>query len=267
MLDRVYDGGKKSISLFIKVLNVLNGALKQAVKNKMIKRNPCEDIVYPANNTKEIRCYTLQEQKAFENALERERNKVLFMTYLYTGTRLGELPALTWKDIHFEENYIDINKKVVVIHQFYAEKKTQQQIQDFCKTKMSKRKIYITNKLITLLEEHKQQQIKEYEQLGLEWTEETIVFPNEKNNMFYVRNIQAMFRRIRNKAGISYGTVHTLRHSYASRCFEANINIKVISQQLGHKNTKITYDTYVHIMPAKQLEEVNKLNKLDSLFE
>lgn len=64
---------KKSISLFIKVLNVLNGALKQAVKNKMIKRNPCEDIVYPANNTKEIRCYTLQEQKAFENALEREK--------------------------------------------------------------------------------------------------------------------------------------------------------------------------------------------------
>ena len=267
MVNTIYDEGRNSISLVEKVMNVLNGALEQAIRNKMIKENPCKDVVYPANNKKERKAYTKEEQKMFEDALEGEKNKVnkvLFMTYLYTGARLGELPALTWKDINFNERYIDINKKVVILHDYNSKtKKTQQEVQDFCKTKSSKRKIYITDKLVCLLEEHKQEQIKECKALGLKWNENHIVFPSQANTILYTRNIQIRFGRIRNKAGISHGTMHTLRHSYATRCFEAGVDIKVISQQLGHKNVKITYDIYVHLMPIKQLEEIDKLNNID----
>lgn len=95
MLDKAYNNGENSISLFIKVYNVLNGALKQAVKNKMIKTNPCEDIAFPEDNTKTMTVFMVEEQKEFIKALGGEQYKVLFMSYLYTGARLGELPALT----------------------------------------------------------------------------------------------------------------------------------------------------------------------------
>ncbi len=266
MLDKAYNNGENSISLFIKVYNVLNGALKQAVKNKMIKTNPCEDIAFPEDNTKTMTVFTVEEQKAFVKALEGERYKVLFMSYLYTGARLGELPALTWKDINFDKHYIDINKKTAVIHNYYAEgKKTELQVQDYCKSKSSKRKIYITDMLINLLKEHREQQKAEFQTIGKEWRSESLVFPTSAGTILHPRNIQTIFERIRKKAKIEHGTMHTLRHTYATRCFEADIGIKIVSEQLGHKNVKITYDTYVHVIPDKKLKEMEKLNALDSL--
>ena len=155
LIDDTYKNGENSISLVIKVYNVLNGAMKQAVKNKMIKNNPCEDVVFPADNTKKRYVFTVDEQKRFIKALEGEQYRILFICYLYTGARLGELPALTWKDVNFDDRYIDINKKVVIIHDYYSDKKTELQVQDYCKTKSSIRKIYITSKLIENLKEHK----------------------------------------------------------------------------------------------------------------
>ena len=245
MLDKSYNNGENSISLFEKVHNVLNGALKQAVKNKMIKSNPCEDIAFPEDNTKTMTVFTVEEQKAFIKNLEGEQYKVLFMCYLYTGARLGELPALTWKDVNFDKRYIDINKKVAVIHDYYAEgKKTELQVQDYCKSKSSKRKIYITTMLLELLKQHKQQQKAEFEAVGKDWTEENLVFPTSVNTMLYPRNIQTIFYRIRDKADIKHGTMHTLRHTYATRCFEADIDVKIISQQLGHARDIIGLNQY-----------------------
>ena len=164
MLEQAYNSKKnrtktkneKSTSLFFKVYSVINGAMKQAVKNKMVKNNPCDDIVFPPEERKEVRVFTLEEQRAFEMALTGETYRVLYMTYLYTGARLGELPALTWKDINFEMPYIDLNKKAVVVHDYYKEgKKTDYQVQDYLKSKSSKRKVYITNKLVDILKEEK----------------------------------------------------------------------------------------------------------------
>ena len=266
LIDDTYKNGENSISLVIKVYNVLNGAMKQAVKNKMIKNNPCEDVVFPADNTKKRYVFTVDEQKRFIKALEGEQYRILFICYLYTGARLGELPALTWKDVNFDDRYIDINKKVVIIHDYYSDKKTELQVQDYCKTKSSIRKIYITSKLIENLKEHKAKLIKECEEAGKTWSEDSLVFPTGVGTMLYLRNIQSMFNRIKNKAGIKEGTMHSLRHTYATRCFEKDIDIKIISQQLGHKNVKTTYDTYVHVIPNKKLKELDKLEEIDNLL-
>ena len=264
--NRTKTKNEKSTSLFFKVYSVINGAMKQAVKNKMVKNNPCDDIVFPPEERKEVRVFTLEEQRAFEMALTGETYRVLYMTYLYTGARLGELPALTWKDINFDMSYIDLNKKAVVVHDYYKEgKKTDYQVQDYLKSKSSKRKVYITNKLVDILKEEKERQQLAYAEFGWEWSEENLVFPSGAYTMLDMRNIQTMFQRIRDKAEISHGTMHTLRHTYATRCFESDIDIKVISEQLGHKNVKTTYDTYVHVMPEKKKLEMEKLNVLDQL--
>ena len=54
-------------------------------------------------------------------------------------------------------------------------------------------------------------------------------------------------------------------HTYATRLFEQDVNVKVISQQLGHKNIRTTYDLYLHLMPEKRRSEIDKLDALDYL--
>ncbi|MFV0243290.1 MAG: tyrosine-type recombinase/integrase [Lacrimispora sphenoides] len=62
-------------------------------------------------------------------------------------------------------------------------------------------------------------------------------------------------------------TVHTLRHTYATRCFESDMDYKTISAQLGHASVKTTIDTYVHLIKPKAIREVDKLAKLDQFLE
>lgn len=267
LLDEAYADGKNSVSLFIKIYNVLHGAMQQAVKNKMLLTNPCEGVVFPEETAKEKDSFTREEQSRFVEALQGEQYRALFLTYLFTGARLGELPALTWKDIDFENRYIDINKKSIVIHNYYAEEgnKTSVQVQNYCKSRSSIRKIYITKNLLEVLKEHQEQQKKQCMELGKEWTEEELVYPTSVGTILHPRNIQTMFQRIRKQANISHGSMHTLRHTYATRCFEADIDIKVISKQLGHKSVKTTYDTYIHVIQTKALDEIEKLEALERI--
>lgn len=265
-INRTKTKEKKSYSLFLKVYTVIDGALEQAVKNDMLKKNPCKGVVFPPEDEKSISVFSKEEQKAFVDALDGELYEVLFRTYLQTGARLGELPALTWKDVNFDVPYIDLNKKAVVVHDYYAKgKKTQVQVQPYLKTKSSFRQVYITEGLVNILREEKERQEAVYAELGWEWSDNNLVFPSGVNTILHPRNIQTMFMRIRDNAGIEHGTMHTLRHTYATRCFEAEIDIKVISEQLGHKNVRTTYDTYVHVMPYKKKSEMDKLNVLDEL--
>lgn len=267
LLNAAYADGKNSISLFIKIYNVLNGAMKQAVMNKMLKENPCEGIIFPEDNSKVKDSFTQDEQKRFVEALDGEQYKVLFLTYLYTGARLGELPALTWKDIDFENQFIDINKKSIVVHDYYAEegKKARVEVQNYCKSKSSIRKIYITKGLLETLKDHQDQQKELYLAMGKKWSENELVYPTSVDTILHPRNIQKMFERIRNNAGISHGTMHSLRHTYATRCFEAKINIKIISKQLGHSSVKITYDKYIHVIQSMAVEEIGKLDVLERI--
>ena len=102
--------------------------------------------------------------------------------------------------------------------------------------------VVITAGLVEVLRVHKEEMMKRVEQSGEEWSESRLVFPNTRGNMVHNRNLQNSLYRILAKAGIEGATMHTLRHTYATRCFEAGVDIKAISEQLGHANVKTTYN-------------------------
>ncbi len=264
MLDNIYNNGKTSISLVIKVYNILSGALEQAVKQGIFAKNPAKNVVLPHGDDRRLRVFSIQEQKDFIKELDNEESRTLFLTYLNTGARLGEIPALTWKDIDFQNRIIDINKKVMVVHDYYAkDKKTVQQVQNYCKTLSSIRKVVIPVFLVDILKEHKEKQIAAINDSGIEWSESNLVFPTINGTIPYTRNIQEKYTRIVNKIGITGTSIHTLRHTYATRLFEADVDVKTISEQLGHKSIKTTYDIYIHVIPQKKLKEIDKLEKLN----
>lgn len=264
-IQRMLDNIDGSLSTFIKNYNIIHGALEKAVELGMIPRNPCKGVAFPKDDKEQMRVLSQEEQKRFIAALDGEYYRAMFLTYLYTGMRMGEGIPLQWNDIDLEKRTIRVNKKAIVAHD-YKHHSAKQEVQDFCKTKSSKRTIVITTGLAAILAEHKEAMKQLAENMGEEWSEDGLVFKNSRGNMVYSRNLQWVLYRILEKAGIDGATMHTLRHTYATRCFEAGVDIKAISEQLGHANVKTTYNIYVHLLEDTKAKEIDKLGEIDKFI-
>lgn len=264
-IQRCLDAVGGSCSTFIKNYNIIHGALEKAVELGMLVRNPCKGIAFPKDDTQEMRVLTQEEQKRFIQALDGEYYRPTLLTYLYTGMRLGEGIPLLWSDIDLDRRTIRVCKKVITAHNF-EEHSAKQEVQNFCKTKSSTRTITITAGLAAILTEHKEAMKQRAQNLGEAWSEDSLVFKNTRGKMIYAHNLQDVLYRILEKAGIEGATMHTLRHTYATRCFEAGVDIKAISEQLGHANVKTTYNIYVHLLEDTRAKEIDKLGEIDKLI-
>jgi len=264
-IQKMLDSMVGSLSLFVKVYNVIHGALEKAVELGMIPRNPCKGVAFPAEDKEDMRVLTQEEQQRFIEALDGEYYRVMLLTYLYTGMRAGECIPLQWKDVDLSKRTIRVNKKAILHHDF-SKHSAKQEVQDFCKTKSSKRTVAITAGLAAILAEHKEEMKKRVAALGLEWSEDSLVFWNTRNKIVQYGNLKESLNKIYRKAGIENATMHTLRHTYATRCFEAGVNIKAISEQLGHANVKTTYNIYVHLLEDTKVKEIDKLSEIDKFI-
>lgn len=264
-IQRCLDKIGKSCSTFVKNYNIIHGALDKAVELGMIARNPCKGVEFPEDDTEEMKVLSLAEQQRFIEQLEGEYYRPMFLMYLYSGLRMGEGIPLTWEDIDFDKQKIRVCKKAIVCHD-YASHSAKQVVQDFCKTKSSKRHVKIPVGLVEVLKVHKAEMMEQAERLGKVWSESNLAFPNTKGNMVYSRNLQNTLTKIFAKCGIEGATMHTLRHSYATRCFEAKMPPKMISKQLGHQSVKTTLDIYVHVTEELEEEEIVKLDEINKLL-
>ena len=172
---------------------------------------------------------------------------------------------IQWKDVDLNKRTIRVNKKAI-LHHDYATHSGKQEIQNFCKTKSSKRTVVITAGLAAILAEHKEEMKRRAAALGLEWSEDSLVFWNTRNKIVQYGNLKESLSKIYRKAGIEGATMHTLRHTYATRCFEAGVDIKAVSEQLGHKEVKTTYDFYVHLFEDTKTKEIDKLAEIDKFI-
>lgn len=264
-IQRCLDEIGKSCSTFVKNYNIIHGALDKAVELGMIVRNPCKGVEFPEDNTEEMRVLSKEEQQRFIEQLEGEYYRPMFLMYLYSGLRMGEGIPLTWEDIDFDKQKIRVCKKAIVCHD-YNSHSAPQVVQNFCKTKSSQRSVKIPMGLVEVLKAHKTELMKQAAQMGKEWSESNLVFPNTRGNMVHNRNLQNSLSKIFAKCGIEGATMHTLRHSYATRCFEAKMPPKLISKQLGHQSVKTTLDIYVHVTAELEDEEIGKLDEINKLL-
>ena len=264
-IQRCLDAIGGSCSTFVKNYNIVHGALEKAVELGMILRNPCKGVTFPEDDTETMRVLTKDEQERFIKELDGEYYRPMFLMYLYSGLRLGEGIPLTWEDIDLEKRTIRVNKKAIVRHD-YNSHTAKLEVQDFCKTKSSRRKVVITAGLVEVLKAHKAERMKQAEKVGREWSESDLAFPNTRGKMVYSRNLQTGLEKIFARAGIEGATMHTLRHTYATRCFEAGVDIKAVSEQLGHANVKTTYNIYVHLLDDTKAKEIDKLADIDKLL-
>lgn len=261
-INEKFESENTSTALLRKLKNILHGSLKQAIVNQLITKNVSEGVILPTHKQKEIRVFSKEEEKAFINELKDDRLEVAFKLDLVSGLRIGELLGLTWDCIDLVSGIISVKQSLIRVkdRSKNAKKKNLYIIENTTKTKCGKRKVPIPDSAITMLQKYKLKQ--EWEKRTAEgiYEENNLLFCTALGNRIIPRNAERSFARIAKKAGVTGASIHSVRHTYATRLFEKGVAAKTVSELLGHKNVSHTLDVYTHVLPDVKCDAVENLN-------
>ena len=243
-----------SLSSIKTIIGIINRALKYAYKRAYIDKRIQIDIVIKPNNKKKIECLSKDEQSKLEKYIL--ENKKIYnygvIISMYTGLRIGELVSLKWENIDFKHKVIVINSttyRTSINHKSVV-------IKDSAKTESSNREIPLVKEVILLLKE-----LKSYQKNKSEY-----VISRKTGKQIEVRSYQDSFTRLLKKLDIKHYDFHSLRHTFATRSLEVGVDIKTLSEILGHSNPTVTLNTYVHSNMDLKRNALNKLVKKFSLM-
>lgn len=171
-----------------------------------------------------------------------DKFKIAVLLCLYTGLRLGELCALKWSDLDFDSMCLAINRTVQRIA-VQGHKTRTVLLETDPKSESSKRIIPLNAEMTGLLIQLKGG--KPY------------IFGEEKP--LDPRTMQYQFKRILKEAGVDGRNFHVLRHTFATNCVENRMDVKALSEILGHSDVKITLNRYVHPTMDSKREQMETL--------
>ena len=230
------------------IITVIQGSIRMAYNLGLIKRNVADKIQRPKSNEKQIECFTAIEQKQIEKAVfeSKKSSMIGIVVCLYTGLRIGELLALEWSDV-------DLTCGIVTVTKTCFDGKTSNgkfgRLTDAPKTISSNRQIPLPKQIIPLLKAYKKQCHFDY-------------FICNKRGMISVRTYQRCFSSLLEKLHIPHRGFHSLRHTFATRALECGMDVKTLSEILGHKSPTITLNRYAHSLIEHKRDMMNQLGKL-----
>jgi integrase len=201
-----------------------------------------DKIKRPRLQEKQITCFSPSEQKMIEQAvLTDKREKMIgILICLYTGLRVGELLALEWADINFSKNELNISKTCY--------DKGKSRITTTPKTTSSVRVIPIPKQLVPILNQLKKRRESQY-------------VISENGTYISIRSYQRSFELLLKRLGIPHQGFHSLRHTFATRALECGMDVKTLSEILGHKNATVTLNRYAHSLMDHKRDMMNRLGK------
>jgi integrase len=230
------------------IVAVIQDSLTTAYSIEITKVYAADKIKRPRIEEKKVECFTVAEQKVLEEAIKNDRRMKTFgiLLSLYTGLRIGELLALEWTDVDFDKRELSISK---TCHDSKDEFGRYVRFVNPPKTSTSMRVIPIPKQLIPLLREMKKKNSSKY-----------VVGDGDK--VISVRSYQRTYELILKKHGLPHRGFHALRHTFATRAIECGIDVKTLSEILGHKNPTVTLNRYAHSLMEHKKDMMNRLGKL-----
>lgn len=265
--NRLSDNGK-SPSIIKTINEKLKSSMIDAEKNGYIEKNYCQLVNLPKEKRKEkkIEVFSVDQQNDFLEIIKGHEFEILFLLAIGTGLRRGELLALRWSDIDFENKTINVDSNIQQAYIFEDEEtKRLEKIEQEPKTVNSFRTVPIPSKVLDKLQEHKQKQ----EQYKLAFQERYIdndfVICDKYGKALDVKRPTRMFYSIQKKMGIPEDEkikFHGLRKTYATRLFEKEVPPKTVQMLLGHSEISITLDIYTQVMENKKVEAIEKIDDI-----
>lgn len=247
-------GGAKSQGLSPKtvsdILSVLKMIMKYAKNIKMIEVIDCSGISVKQVQ-KQFRIFTMKEQLAINSYLMTDINyiKLGILIVLFTGLRIGEICALKWGDISIDERKLHVGKTMQRIQLPKGNIPRTKVIIDVPKSVCSIRDIPIPSDIFKVL-------------LQYRLADDCYILTGSETTYMEPRSLENHFDAIMIDCDIEKATMHTCRHSFATRCVECGFDIKTLSEILGHASVAITMNRYVHPSMESKQKSMDKLSEL-----
>ncbi len=250
--------------------SILRSGLDHAVAVKLIRSNPAHGLKLPKKDAPEIRYLRGEEIPAFLIAAREDMYGALFEFLLACGCRPGEARGLMWSDIDWKEGTVEIQRTV-------SDAKPWKFNQP--KTAKGKRTLGLPDKTVEMLKAHKAEQdenMKWREEIGEPWEALGLVFcspsgqPLDRRNLAN-KHLKKIYRQVAEelypaKTGkdderVCACNLYSLRHTSATRLVEAGVNLRTVSERLGHKDVTTTLEQYVHSTPTMAKQAVKEISK------
>lgn len=206
------------------------------------------DFCYRLNgNINEIVVFNEKEkQKLYKYLMKSNKVKTLgVLISLYAGLRIGEVCGLKWEDIDFENKILNIRRTV---QRVYLGKNESKIIVTTPKSKKSVRKIPLSKVLINKLRP-----------LSNMFSKNDYILTGSLDKCYEPLVYRYTYRVVLKNSNISYRKYHCLRHTFATRCIRVGMDIKSLSEVLGHSSIGITLSTYVHSSFEVKKKYIDKL--------
>lgn len=235
-------GGGLDVGTIKRVRTALLPIFSTAVKKEMLLKNPVKNATTPAGEEKERLYLDAGQCKELMTFLDEFSNPQLprvIKTLMYTGMRVGELTALHWDEVDFDRAMITVKYNLYRLDGKYQLSTP--------KTKSSARVIALPPQLVEVLREQKVWQDERRKAVGSRWLERGAVFTGMFGNYISSNYVNLQFKRLLERHDFPDVHIHDLRHANASLLINMGVPVKVISEHLGHKDTKTTENIYAHI--------------------
>ena len=233
---------------------VLSQALKYAVRQGYLGRNPCELVDPPSPRKKLMRTLTPSEVEVLLDTAKDNYYYPVIYTAVSTGLRQAELLGLRWRDIDLFMLSISVSQVLYKRGKVCTFKEP--------KTAHSRRRVAMTPKLALFLRDYQADRERLYQGLGKQLALDDLVFASVKGKPLDPGVVSHNFSRMAKRAGLGAVRFHDLRHTFASLMLLRGAKSKVISEALGHASVGFTMDVYSHIIEGMQADAMALLDEV-----
>lgn len=247
-MNNMADEGYRNSTIYQTRIALFN-MLEFAKENDIIPNNPCKKSVKSdiGKESSKKEALTINEQRLFLETAKGNSYEDQYRFILQTGLRTGELVGLRWNDVDFEKKTITIQRTMEYRHSEGIWREGPP------KSKSGYRTIPLTDEAFAILKRQKEKH-KKIKVVPIEWAE--TVFLCRKGSPVKNSTYDTGLFKICEKAGIRKFAMHVLRHTFATRCIEANMKPKTLQMLLGHSNIGITMNLYVHTTEEEKQKEI-----------
>ncbi|NNJ31668.1 tyrosine-type recombinase/integrase [Lacrimispora defluvii] len=255
-VKEMYENEELADSSKKKNLTIFKIAVKEILKGSADCFAVMDLIKYPKPDDKEVEVFSMKEQRQIEQTAfhYNDRRAMGILLCFYTGIRLGELCALKWGDIDMETGTLSISRTVSRIRHFEEEEHKTALFVGAPKSRKSMRKIPLPQFLLNMpvLTTYKSRNQDNY------------IF-TQTNIPFDPRCFQKLYKRLLKEAHVKDRKFHAIRHTFATRALELGVDIKTISELLGHSSVSITLNVYAHSLMEQKKAAIEKFNDMYQL--
>lgn len=234
----------------------LRAALRAAVREHQVVRCAADNVTPPSGlPTRPRRTWNFQQLQDFSAYVADQRDSAMWLAWITTGLRRGEMCGLMWRKVSLEAGEITVDWQRTTTAEG-------QLVEGPTKTKSGTRVVPINPQVVAALRQWRSEQAERRLARGEEWNGGDFVFTTQDGRAYHPSSFDDRLAKLAIGAGLPCVSPHELRHTFASRCLEMNMPVKLVASMLGHSKVETTQNLYQHISPAVAHREADALAQM-----